>query len=166
MRVANGDGSRVGGVIGAWNACKLQQDTYHLSDLVLFRVSVPSHCELDLIGREFIDGNVMLIESEHENAASVRHRYGRRPILPKEQRFHRRFSRVIGREQNADLLMKQAQAICEGCMCRGADDIADEGSQLPLLLDENRVPGNCHTRIDAENDALGWCTRCAPHLFL
>ncbi len=108
----------------------------------------------------------MLLEGKHENAAGVCHGNGCCTIFSEEQRLHRRFSWVIGREQNADLLMEQAQAIWEGRLRWGADDVAGKGGQLSLPFDEDRISSNCHARVNAENDPLRGRALHAPCVFL
>ena len=69
MRVANGNGKRVGSIVWLWRLFKPQKHSDHCNDLLFFGASIPHHRLLDLKRRIFLYWNARPFCGEENHAA-------------------------------------------------------------------------------------------------
>ena len=70
----NGDGQRIGGVIGFGDLIQLQQSAHHILHLAFVRAAVTGDSLLYFVGGVFKGFNARLLQAEHDHAACLSNR--------------------------------------------------------------------------------------------
>src|SRR6266568_4091451 len=152
MRVADGDGRSVSRIVRSRNRGEVEQQTHHLTYLLLFCGTVAGHGELHFVGRIFRNRETAVGQCQHGHSTGLSNSYRRTHILAEEEFLYRGLLRAIAAHQLAELVVDLLQPWCQGKTCGRSDDVASDHPERIALCLHHCIAHNRDTRVDAQDD--------------
>ena len=147
--VTQGDGHRIGGVVGLGDGRQLQDALGHVHDLVLFRLAVAHHRLLHLGGSVLEDLHPQLGSGGQDDPSGLGHPDARGDVGVEEELLNGHGIGLEGLDEGLHVLLDLEQTHGHGDPGRGVDGpAADELSLAPVGLQDAEAHDGI-ARVDA-----------------
>ncbi len=127
--MAEGDGQRIGGIIGARNGLEAQQCTGHLHNLHLLGAAIADHRLLDLQRCILINRDILLGAGQQDHAAGMAHLNAGGDIGIEKQLLNSYSIGLKGLQQGIHILIDLRQPLRKGRTGRGCN-----GTMAKILI--------------------------------
>ena len=149
--MADGDGQRIGGVIGPRDSLQLQQPPGHIHDLPLLRQAVAYHRLLDLHGGIFVYRQVHFLRRVQQYPPPVGHGNTGGDVLAEKQLLDGHLIWLELPDQLLQIASDLHQPGCQRHTRRGGNGSVPDHPLPPALgIDDAEAHGG-HSRINAQN---------------
>lgn len=143
------NGQRISSVIGTGNGFQAQQRTGHFHDLLLLGAAITDNCLLDLQGRVFINGHILLGTGQQNDPACMTHLNTGGDIGIKKQLLDGYRIRLEGVQQSVHILIDLGQPLGKrGAGSRGDCTVAKIFIFASIMVD-HAVADGAITGVDA-----------------
>ena len=154
MSVADGDGQRVGGVIGLRHGPQVQQTAGHFHHLLLFRFAVAHHRRFDLQRGVAEHRHPLLLRRQQQHPAGFRHGDGGGAVGGEKELLHRHGVGAVLLQQHPHIVVQLAQACLQRQLGRGGDGAVLHQRKPNVIVIHQAHAHNGIAGIDA-HDAHG-----------
>ncbi len=150
--MADGDGERVGRVVGTRLLGQAEQRLDHARHLVLRRAAAAAHRALDLLGGVAGTADGLLAGGEHRHAAGLPDRERGPHVLAEVELLERHRVGLVLAQQILERAVDLGQAPLVRCPGARLDDAAVERDQPAVAARDDAVARVGETRVYAEDD--------------
>ena len=147
--MTQGDGDRIGGIIGFGGTLQTEQPLGHIHDLMLGGVAVAHHCLLDLHGFVGINLQPCLTDGKENDPPTLGDPDAGGDILTEKQLFNCYHIRLRNLQKPAHILIDHFQPGGKIHAGRGSNGTAAQKLKLPPLPFNQPEAGNPVTGIDS-----------------
>ncbi|MNY35116.1 hypothetical protein D3C86_1695010 [compost metagenome] len=148
--MGEGEGERVGRVVGPGDALEPEHVPDHLLDFGLLGAAVPRDGQLDLHGGVLGDAAAGLLAGEQDHPAGLGHADDGGDVAEGEELLDDHHARPVRGDQLRDVVVDDAQALGHGQLAAGGDDAAcDQGTAVVVVHVDDAVAHGGGPRVDS-----------------
>ena len=148
MTGGNGNGERVGGIIGLGRLGKVENFRNHINDLLLIGSAVARDRLFNFVWRNFDKIKIMTGGGKQDNAASLRNSYSRRGILPEKEFLDGYYIGFEVADKGVEMGKDFKQAVLHKSMRTGGNDAVIDRAQLPAQIFNETKAANGSTGVN------------------
>ena len=149
MTGGNGNGERVGGIIGLGRLGKVENFRNHINDLLLIGSAVARDRLFNFVWRNFDKIKIMTGGGKQDDAASLRNSYSRRGILPEEEILDGYCVGIEIVDKGVEFGKDFKQAVLHKSMGACSNDAVIDRAQLSAQIFNETKAANGSTRVNA-----------------